>query len=110
MGAIALFLIAAAVVVGLVIGGLIGAIASRDGGLQVRTEQPQSMDELHESYRLETGLLEINLEDLTLPKDTTDLEASVENGALTVVVPKEVAVSTRAEVGDGSLSMLGTNL
>ena len=110
VGAIALFLLVAAVVVGLVIGGLIGTIADRGGGLQVRTEQPQSMDELRDSYRLETGSLEINLEDLTLPKDTTDLGASVENGALTVVVPKGVAVSTHAEVGDGSLSMLGTNL
>lgn len=35
--------------------------------------------------------------------------ASVENGALTVV-PKEIAVSTHAEVGEGSLSMLGTDL
>jgi predicted membrane protein len=110
VGAIALFLLVAAVVVGLVIGGVIGAVANRDGGLQVRTEQPQSMDELRDSYHLETGSLEVNLEDLTLPEDTTDLEAGVENGALTVVVPKGVSVSTHAEVGDGSLSILGTNL
>jgi hypothetical protein len=109
VGAIALFLIVAAVVVGLVIGGVIGAVANRDGGLQVRTEQPQSTDELRDRYRLETGSLEVNLEDLTLPEDTTDLEASVENGALTVVVPRGVAVSAHAEVGDGSLSILGTD-
>jgi hypothetical protein len=109
VGAVALFLLVAAVVVGLVIGGVIGAVADRGGGLDVRTEKPQSMDELRDSYQLETGSLEINLEDLTLPEDTTDLEASVENGALTVVVPEGVAVSTHAEVGDGSLSILGTN-
>jgi hypothetical protein len=99
VGAIALFLIVAAVVVGLVIGGVIGAVTGRDGGLQVRTEQPHSMDELRDSYQLETGSLEVNLEDLTLLVDTTDLEASVDTGALTVVVPKGVAVSTHAEVG-----------
>ena len=110
VGAIALFLLVAAVVAGLVIGGVIGAVADRGGGLQVRTEQPQSVDELRDSYQLETGSLEVNLEDLTLPEDTTDLEAGVENGALTVVVPRGVAVSAQAEIGNGSLSILGTNL
>ena len=109
VGAVALFLIVAAVVTGLVIGGVIGAVTGRDGGLQVRTEQPQSMNELRDSYKLETGSLEVNLKDLTLPEDTTDLEASVDNGALTVVVPKGVAVSTHAEVGEGALSILGTD-
>jgi hypothetical protein len=109
VGAIVLFLLVAAVVAGLVIGGVIGAVTGRDGGLQVRTEQPQSMSELRDSYKLETGSLEVNLEDLTLPEETTELEASVENGALTVVVPKGVGVSTHAEVGNGSLSILGTD-
>ena len=107
VGAIVLFLLVAAVVAGLVIGGVIGAVTNRQEGLQVRTEQPQSIDDLRDTYRLETGSLEVNLEDADLPEDTTDLEASVENGALTVVVPKDVAVQTHAEVGDGALSILG---
>jgi predicted membrane protein len=108
VGAIVLFLLVAAVVAGLVIGGVIGAVTDRQGGLQVRTEQPQSIDELHDSYQLETGSLEVNLEDVDLPEDTTELEASVENGALTIVVPRGVAVSSHAEVGDGALTILGS--
>jgi predicted membrane protein len=108
VGAIVLFLLVAAVVAGLVIGGVIGALTDRQGGLQVRTEQPQSIDELRDTYRLETGSLEVNLEDVDLPEETTDLEASVENGALRVVVPRGVAVSSHAEVGEGALSILGS--
>ncbi len=110
VGAIVLFLLVAAVVAGLVIGGVIGAVTDREGGLQVRTEQPASIDELRERYQLETGSLEVNLEDVDFPEDTTELEASVENGALTVVVPRGVAVQANAEVGDGALSILGSEV
>jgi predicted membrane protein len=110
VGAIVLFLLVAAVVAGLVIGGLIGAATDREGSVQVRTEQPASIDELRESYQLEAGSLEINLEDVEFPEGTTDLEASVENGALTVVVPRGVAVRAHAEVGDGALSILGSEV
>lgn len=110
LGALLLFLVVAAVVAGLVIGGVIGAIADREGGLQVRSEQPQSIDELRDSYQLETGSLEVNLQDVEFPEGTTDLEASIDNGALTVVVPTGVAVRSHAEVGDGALSILGTNM
>jgi predicted membrane protein len=102
VGAILLFLIVAAVVAGLVI----GAVTDQEGSMQVRTEQPASIDELRDSYQLEAGSLEINLEDEEFPEGTTELEASVENGALTVVVPKGEAVRTHAEVGDGALSFL----
>lgn len=76
----------------------------------MRTEQPASIDELRNSYQLETGSLEVNLKDVKFPEDTTELKASVATGALTVVVPKGVAVRTHAEVGDGALSILGTDV
>jgi predicted membrane protein len=52
----------------------------------------------------------VNLKDVELPEDTTELKASVDTRALTVVVPKGVAVRTHAEVGDGALSILGTDV
>jgi hypothetical protein len=107
VGAGVLFLVVAAVAAGLVIGGVVGAVAGRDGGLEVRTEKPTSMEELRDNYKLETGTLEINLQDLTLPEDTTVVAADIENGALTVVVPEGVAVRAHAEVGNGALSILG---
>ena len=109
VGASLLFLVVAAVVAGLVIGGVVGAVAGRDGGLKVRTEEPASMEELHDSYRLKTGALEINLQDLSLPEDTTEVAADIENGALTVVVPQGVAVRAHAEVGNGAVSILGSD-
>jgi Na+/H+-translocating membrane pyrophosphatase len=108
VGAITLFLFVAAVVAGLMIGGKIRSVASGNTPLQVHSEQPQSVDELRRSYTLETGSLEVNLQDVEFPEDTTDLEASIENGALTVVVPKGVAVSAHAEVGNGTVSFLGS--
>jgi predicted membrane protein len=108
VGAIVLFLFVAAVVAGLVIGGVITSVASGNAPVQVRTEQPQSIDELRGSYKLETGSLEVNLQDVEFPKDITDLEASIENGALTVVVPRGVALRVRAEVGNGTLSLLSS--
>lgn len=109
IGAVVLFLLVAAIVAGLVIGGVIGAVTDREG-LQVLTEQPTTTDELRDSYDLETGALEVNLEDLNLPEGTTDVEANVDTGALTVVVPRGVAVQAEAEVGDGALSILGQDL
>jgi predicted membrane protein len=108
VGAITLFLFVAAVVAGLMIGGKIRSVASGNTPLQVHSEQPQRVDELRRSYTLETGSLEVNLQDVEFPEDTTDLEASIENGALTVVVPKGVAVSAHAEVGNGTVSFLGS--
>jgi predicted membrane protein len=110
VGAIVLFLLVAAVVAGLAIGGVIGAVTDREGSVQVRTEQPASIDELRDSYRLEAGSLEVNLEDVDFPEGTTDLEASVDNGGLTVVVPRGVAVQAHAEAGDGALSILGSDV
>jgi Cell wall-active antibiotics response 4TMS YvqF len=52
----------------------------------------------------------VNLKDVEFPEDTTELKASVDTRALTVVVPKGVAVRTHAEVGDGALSILGTDV
>jgi hypothetical protein len=87
VGALVFFLLVAPVV-GLVIGNVIGAVIDRDGGLRVRTEQPTSVGELRDSYALETGSLEVNLQDLELPQGTTDVKAAVYTGALTVVCPR----------------------
>jgi predicted membrane protein len=107
VAAVVLLLLLAAVVAGLVIGRVVGAVADREGGVQVRTEQPTSIEELKDSYELGVGALELNLEDLDLPDGTTEVEARVDDGALTVVVPKDVAVRVDAEAENGALGILG---
>jgi Na+/H+-translocating membrane pyrophosphatase len=67
VGAITLFLFVAAVVAGLMIGGKIRSVASGNTPLQVHSEQPQRVDELRRSYTLETGSLEVNLQDVEFP-------------------------------------------
>ena len=102
-----LLLLLAAVVAGLVISRWVEAVADREGGLQVRTEQPSSMEELKDRYEIGLGALELNLEDLDLPEGTTQVEARVNDGALTVVVPDDVSVRVDAEAENGALSIFG---
>lgn len=101
-----LLLLLAAVVAGLVISRVAQTVADRDGDL-VRTEQPSSMEELKENYELDVGVLELNLKDLDLPEGTTQVEARVDDGALTVVVPDDVSVRVDAEAENGALSIFG---
>jgi predicted membrane protein len=105
--AVVLLLLLAAVVAGLVISRVIGTVADREGGLQVRTEQPTSVEELKNSYEIGTGSLELNLLDLNLPEGTTEVEARVDDGALTVVVPRDASVRVDAEAENGALAIFG---
>lgn len=105
--AILLFLLVAAVVAGLVIGRVIGAVTDQEGGIQVRTEQPTSMGELKDRYDINAGALELNLSKLELPEGTTEVEARVDDGALTVVVPQDVSAQVDAEAENGALSIFG---
>lgn len=101
-----LLVLLAAVVAGLVISRVVGTIADREDGL-VRTEQPTSMEDLRDSYELDIGALALNLEDLDLPEGTTQVEARVNDGVLTVVVPDDVSVQVDAEAENGALSIFG---
>lgn len=102
-----LLLVLAAVVAGLVIGRVAQSVADREGGLQVKTEQPTSIDELKDNYEVDLGSLELNLENLDLPEGTTDVEARVDDGAVTVVVPQDASVRVDAEAENGALSIFG---
>lgn len=101
-----LLILLAAVVAGLVISNVVGTFADR-GDLAVRTERPTSADELRDRYELDAGVLELDLRDLELPEGTTELEARVDDGLLTVVVPPDVSVRVNAEAENGALSILG---
>lgn len=65
-----LLVLLAAVIAGLVISRVVGTVAEREDGL-VRTEQPTTVEDLRDSYELDIGALELNLEDLDLPEGTT---------------------------------------
>ena len=110
VGAILVGLLLAAVIVGLLIGAAVRSVASGEGPVQVRTEQPASVAELEDAYALDTGSLEGNLGDLNLPEGTTEVGASVETGALTVVVPDGASVRATADADTGSVVIFGRNV
>jgi hypothetical protein len=71
--AILVGLLLAAVVMGLLIGAAVRSVASGEGPVQVRTEQPASVAELEDSYQLDTASLEVNLSDLELSEGRTEV-------------------------------------
>lgn len=101
--AVVLGLSVAAVIAGLLIGLIVRSVSEGDGDVSFRTEQPASIEELQDSYRFDSGSLEINLTDLELPEGITDIEVRGEAGAVTVVVPRGVTVRTDAEVENGAV-------
>jgi hypothetical protein len=102
-----LLLVLAVIVAGLVVGSVLSS-AAREGDFSFRTEQPKSIDELENSYELGSGSLELNLSQLDLPQETTEVNASVDDvGALTVVVPKGAHVRADAQADNGSVVLFG---
>jgi predicted membrane protein len=107
---ILLVLVLATIAAGWVIGSVLSSVANREGDFSFRTEQPASIDELQDSYELGTGSLEVNLSELDLPEATTEVEARVGDGALTVVVPEEAVVRADAEAENGLVALFGRNV
>jgi hypothetical protein len=97
------------------LGTMIRSMVRTEGGFKLVTEQPTTLAELKDRYAIAKGSLEVNLEQLALPVGTTHVQAHVDAGALTVVVPRGVAVQAHEEAGDGTLGIFdrtvtGTNV
>jgi predicted membrane protein len=107
---ILLVLVLATIVAGVALGIVLSSVAERQGDFSFRTEQPRSIDELEDSYELDTGSLEVNLSDIELPEGTTEIEARVDAGALTVVVPQDAAVSADAQAENGLIVLFDRQL
>jgi hypothetical protein len=104
-----LVLVLATVAAGEAIGSLLSSVGDREGEFSFRSEQPRSIDDLEDSHELGTGSLEVNLSDIELPEGTTEVEARVGDGALTVV-PQEAAVRADAQAENGLVALLGRNV
>jgi hypothetical protein len=76
------------------------------GGVGDREYRPRTLAELDTPYRLAAGDLTVDLGELDLTGTSTRVVASVGAGALTVVVPADVAVEVEGEVGAGELRVL----
>lgn len=83
------------------------APAPLTGGVGDSRVRPDSLAELQAGYDQAVGELTVDLRSLELPPGTTDLQAEVGMGELTVIVPEDVTVRLDASAGLGDIEALG---
>lgn len=78
-----------------------------EGGVGERVETPLSASELRQDYRLGLGSFTLDLSEVDLPRGTTNVEARVGMGELTVFVQEGIDVEVEARTGAGEIIVLG---
>jgi len=98
---------------GTVLAAILIAVATIDlplhGPIGDRTVHPTTIRSVHDRYRQSIGKLELDLSDVSFPKDETEVHASLGVGNLEVIVPRNMAVEVRATVGAGDASIFGVH-
>jgi phage shock protein PspC (stress-responsive transcriptional regulator) len=74
-----------------------------DGGVGEREYRPSSATDLRDRYELGMGRLVVDLRDANLPAGETPLSLRVGIGRAEVLVPRDVCVATRADIGIGGV-------
>jgi len=87
------------------------AVAAADvnlrGGFREDVARYTSVDQIHRSYRLGGGHLELDLRAVKFPRGDTRIDARVGAGELQVLVPPNVCVATESSVGVGAVTWFG---
>ena len=76
-----------------------------DGGIGERDYRPATAADIRDRYELGIGSLTVDLRDTRLPKGSTDVTVDVGIGEGVVVVPRNVCVMSRADVGAGAVEV-----
>ena len=76
-----------------------------DGGVGDRTYRPVAAGEVRDTYRLGVGEMVIDLRDANLPPGDHRLKVEMGAGAATIVVPRNVCVTSAAHVGAGQVNV-----
>ena len=76
-----------------------------NGGFGERDVRPATVAELEDSYRLGAGQLVVDLRELELPAGDHPLKVRIGAGHALVIVPEDVCVASRAEVGMGGVAI-----
>jgi phage shock protein PspC (stress-responsive transcriptional regulator) len=103
------WLILPAVALALSAGTVQAAGIDLDGGVGERDYRPASITDVRDRYQLGIGELTIDLRDADLPAGDTPLEVDLGMGQAWVIVPDDVCVATRAEVGMGQVVAFQTD-
>lgn len=78
-----------------------------DGGVGDREYRPAAAVDLRDDYQLGVGQLVVDLREASLPAGDTPLKVKVGMGQALVIVPRNVCVTSRADVGAGHVDVLG---
>ena len=76
-----------------------------DGGIGERDYRPASAAQIRDRYELGMGSLTVDLRDTRLPKGPTNVTVDVGVGEGVIVVPENVCVASRADVGMGAVQV-----
>lgn len=76
-----------------------------DGGFGDRHYRPTAASDVSDRYELAAGELTVDLRNANLPAGDTPLNVHVGMGQATVLVPDDVCVASRAEIGAGLIEV-----
>jgi len=78
-----------------------------DGGVGEREYKPGVATDVRDRYKLGMGELVVDLRDASLPAGDTHMKLKLGMGEALVIVPRDVCVTSRADVGAGHVDVLG---
>jgi phage shock protein PspC (stress-responsive transcriptional regulator) len=102
-------LILPALALALGVGFVSAANVDLHGGVGQREYKPTSASDLKNHYRLGMGQLVVDLRHTQLPKGDTPLKMKVGVGDALLLVPKDVCVATRTNIGAGGVDFFDHN-
>ncbi len=76
-----------------------------DGGIGERAYRPAAAADIRDRYELGIGSLTVDLRDTRLPEGPTGVTVDVGIGEGVIVVPEDVCVASRADVGVGAVQV-----
>lgn len=99
------WLILPAVSLGLAVGLASAADVDLHGGVGDRNYRPTSVAAVRDSYKLGMGQLVVDLRGVKLPAGDRPLRIKLGVGDARLIVPENVCVATRAQIGAGAVSL-----
>jgi phage shock protein PspC (stress-responsive transcriptional regulator) len=87
----------------------VGFVSAADvdlrGGVGQREYKPASAADLHDRYRIGAGQLVVDLRHTELPKGDTNVKMKVGVGDALLLVPRNVCVASKADIGAGGVDV-----
>jgi phage shock protein PspC (stress-responsive transcriptional regulator) len=99
------WLLAPALLLALPLAGVAAADVKLDGGVGEREYRPASVQEIRSEYQLGVGQLTLDLRDVDFPSGDTRVRIDLGIGEARVIVPQDVCVSPRIEIGAGEATI-----